>query len=247
MQDTPVTDTASEPGFDLDAAEIRVLGVLIEKSFITPDAYPMSVNGIVTGCNQLTAREPVMSLSESEVQAAIDSLIGRRLVAKRDQPSARVAKYEHLVRLRHSLPPAEQAVLAMLMLRGAQTAGELRQRCERLHRFDDIAAVDAVLEHLAEKYRRWQPPCRAHLAPRKRATSICWVARPPSTRWPTACSPVAARASAAVALRNSRTRSAVCGKTSMPCGASSTPSASSSTDRRGACHHGPAQPCPRPC
>jgi len=152
MQDTPVTDTASEPGFDLDAAEIRVLGVLIEKSFITPDAYPMSVNAIVTGCNQLTAREPVMSLSESEVQAAIDSLIGRRLVAKRDQPSARVAKYEHLVRLRHSLPPAEQAVLSMLMLRGAQTAGELRQRCERLHRFDDIAAVDAVLEHLAEKY-----------------------------------------------------------------------------------------------
>ncbi len=119
MQDTPVTDTASEPGFDLDAAEIRVLGVLIEKSFITPDAYPMSVNGIVTGCNQLTAREPVMSLSESEVQAAIDSLIGRRLVAKRDQPSARVAKYEHLVRLRHSLPPAEQAVLAMLMLRSS--------------------------------------------------------------------------------------------------------------------------------
>lgn len=159
MQDTPVTDTASEPGFDLDAAEIRVLGVLIEKSFITPDAYPMSVNAIVTGCNQLTAREPVMSLSESEVQSAIDSLIGRRLVAKRDQPSARVAKYEHLVRLRHSLPPAEQAVLAMLMLRGAQTAGELRQRCERLHRFDDIAAVDAVLEHLAEKY----PPLAAAL------------------------------------------------------------------------------------
>lgn len=159
MQDTPVTDTASEPGFDLDAAEIRVLGVLIEKSFITPDSYPMSVNAIVTGCNQLTAREPVMSLSESEVQSAIDSLIGRRLVAKRDQPSARVAKYEHLVRLRHSLPPAEQAVLAMLMLRGAQTAGELRQRCERLHRFDDIAAVDAVLEHLAEKY----PPLAAAL------------------------------------------------------------------------------------
>ena len=145
-------EPASEPGFDLDATEIRVLGVLIEKAFITPDAYPMSVNALVTGCNQLTAREPVMSLSEAEVQAAIDSLIARRLVSKRDQATARVAKYEHLVRLRHSLPPAEQAVLAMLMLRGAQTAGELRQRCERLHRFDDIAAVDAVLEHLAEKY-----------------------------------------------------------------------------------------------
>lgn len=144
--------SAAEAGFDLDTTEIRVLGVLIEKAFITPDAYPLSVNAIVTGCNQLTAREPVMHLSETEVQAAIDSLIGRRLVAKRDQPSARVAKYEHLIRLRHSLPPPEQAVLAMLMLRGAQTAGELRQRCERLHRFDDIAAVDAVLEHLAEKY-----------------------------------------------------------------------------------------------
>ncbi|ENO90733.1 YceH family protein [Thauera linaloolentis] len=144
--------SAAEAGFDLDAAEVRVLGILIEKAFITPDAYPLSVNAIVTGCNQLTAREPVMHLSEAEVQAAIDSLIGRRLAAKRDQPSARVAKYEHLVRLRHSLPPPEQAVLATLMLRGAQTAGELRQRCERLHRFDDIAAVDAVLEHLAEKY-----------------------------------------------------------------------------------------------
>ena len=149
MQDlTPTPET----GFDLDAAEIRVLGVLIEKAFITPDAYPLSINAITTGCNQLTAREPVMNLSEAEVQAAVDSLIARRLVSKRDQASARVAKYEHLVRLRHSLPPAEQAVLAILLLRGAQTAGELRQRCERLHRFDDVAAVDAVLEHLAEKY-----------------------------------------------------------------------------------------------
>ena len=156
MQDTTPT---TEAGFDLDPAEIRVLGVLIEKSFITPDAYPLSINSITTGCNQLTAREPVMSLSETEVQDAVDRLIARRLVSKRDQQSARVAKYEHLVRLRHSLPPAEQAVLAILLLRGAQTAGELRQRCERLHRFDDVAAVDAVLEHLAEKY----PPLVAAL------------------------------------------------------------------------------------
>lgn len=152
-------DLTPAEGFDLDAAEIRVLGVLIEKSFITPDAYPLSINAITTGANQLTAREPVMSLSEPEVQAAVDSLIARRLVSKRDQQSARVAKYEHLIRLRHSLPPAEQAVLAILLLRGAQTAGELRQRCERLHRFDDVAAVDAVLEHLAEKY----PPLAAAL------------------------------------------------------------------------------------
>jgi uncharacterized protein len=153
MHATPTQpEPTTQDGFDLDAAEIRVLGVLIEKAFVTPDAYPMSINAIMTGCNQLTAREPVMSLSETEVQSAIDSLMARRLVSKRDQASARVAKYEHLVRLRHSLPPPEQAVLATLMLRGAQTAGELRQRCERLYRFDDIAAVDQVLEHLAEKY-----------------------------------------------------------------------------------------------
>jgi uncharacterized protein YceH (UPF0502 family) len=153
MQDTtPAADAGREPVFDLDPAEVRVLGVLIEKSFITPDAYPLSINAITTGSNQLTAREPLMNLSEAEVQAAVDSLIARRLVSKRDQQSARVAKYEHLVRLRHSLPPAEQAVLAILLLRGAQTAGELRQRCERLHRFDDVAAVETVLEHLAEKY-----------------------------------------------------------------------------------------------
>ena len=160
MQDpNPAVDNASAPGFDLDAAELRVLGVLIEKAFITPDAYPLSINAITTGSNQLTAREPVMSLSEAEVQAAVDSLIARRLVSKRDQQSARVPKYEHLVRLRHSLPPPEQAVLAILLLRGAQTAGELRQRCERLYRFDDVAAVETVLEHLAEKY----PPLAATL------------------------------------------------------------------------------------
>ncbi|ENO74676.1 YceH family protein [Thauera mechernichensis] len=160
MQDAnPATETQPEAGFDLTPAEIRVLGVLIEKSFITPDAYPLSINAVTTGCNQLTAREPVMSLSEAEVQDAIDSLMARRLVSKRDQASARVPKYEHLVRLRHSLPPAEQAVLAILLLRGAQTAGELRQRCERLHRFDDVAAVEAVLEHLADKY----PPLVAAL------------------------------------------------------------------------------------
>lgn len=146
------TSAADEAGFSLDAAQIRVLGVLIEKSFITPDAYPLSLNAIVAGSNQLTAREPVLNLSETEVRQAVEALMDLRLVAKRDQAGARVPKYEHLVRLRHSLPPPEQAVLAMLLLRGAQTAGELRQRCERLHRFDDVASVEAVLEHLGEKY-----------------------------------------------------------------------------------------------
>lgn len=151
MTEQSAPDSASE-GFDLDPIEIRVLGVLIEKAFVTPDTYPLSLNGIVTGCNQLTGREPVLSLSDGEVQAAVDRLMARKLLSRRDQASGRVAKYEHLVRLRHSLPPAEQAVLATLLLRGAQTAGEIRQRAERMHRFDDIGAVEAVLEHLAEKY-----------------------------------------------------------------------------------------------
>lgn len=141
-----------DAGFDLDPIEIRVLAVMIEKAFVTPDNYPLSVNAILTGCNQLTGRDPVMTLSENEVRDGLDRLLARKLISKRDQASARVPKFEHLVRLRHSLPPAEQAVLAVLMLRGPQTAGEIRQRSERMHTFADIEAVDAVLEHLQEKY-----------------------------------------------------------------------------------------------
>jgi len=141
---------ATNEAFDLSAEEARVLGVLIEKSYTTPDQYPLSLNALTNGCNQLTGREPVMSLDEATVADAVDSLHARGLVGRRE--GARVVKYEHLVRLRHSLPPAEQAVLALLMLRGPQTPGELRTRSERMHRFDDVPAVLAVLEHLEEKY-----------------------------------------------------------------------------------------------
>ncbi|MFN3987522.1 MAG: YceH family protein [Rhodocyclaceae bacterium] len=149
--DTPESPTGAA-GDLLDAVEARVLGVLVEKAFVTPDTYPLSVNALVAGCNQLTGREPVMNLTEAQVNAALDRLISLKLAARRDQAGARVAKYEHLLRLRYSLPPPEQAVLATLMLRGPQTPGEIRQRCERMHAFADIGAVDAVLEHLAEKY-----------------------------------------------------------------------------------------------
>lgn len=158
MNDTIPTTDAGE-SFDLDPVEIRVLGVLVEKAFVTPDTYPLSINAIVTGCNQLTAREPVMALDQDPVQEAVDSLIRRKLVSKRDSASARVAKYEHQVRLRHSLPPDAQAVMAVLMLRGPQTPGEIRQRTDRMHAFADIMAVEAVLEHLADKY----PPMVAPL------------------------------------------------------------------------------------
>ncbi|MBT0959817.1 YceH family protein [Denitromonas iodatirespirans] len=146
-----MTDTTeSTEGFDLSPNEARVLAVLIEKGFTTPDQYPLSLNAITTGCNQLTGREPVMQLDESEVSEAISSLLARGLVGRYE--GARVVKYEHRIRLRHSLPPAEQAIMALLMLRGPQTAGELRSRAERMHRFDDIPTVQAALEHLGEKY-----------------------------------------------------------------------------------------------
>jgi uncharacterized protein YceH (UPF0502 family) len=144
-----MSDTAQD-AFDLSAEEARVLGVLIEKCYTTPDQYPLSLNALTNGCNQLTGREPVMSLDEATVADAVESLQARGLVGRRE--GARVVKYEQLVRLRHSLPPAEQAVLALLLLRGPQTAGELRTRSERMHRFDDIGAVSAVLEHLEDKY-----------------------------------------------------------------------------------------------
>lgn len=153
----------TSPSSPLNSAEIRVLAVLIEKSFITPDVYPLSLNALLTGCNQLTAREPVMNLSESDIQTALDSLMARRLVSKRDQAGARVAKYEHLIRIRYSLTPPEQAIIAILMLRGPQTAGEIRQRCERLHAFNNIEEVEKLLEHMAEK----NPPlsCTLPLSP----------------------------------------------------------------------------------
>lgn len=143
---------ASADGFSLDPVEVRVLGVLIEKCFLTPDIYPLSINALVTGCNQLTGREPVLQVTEAQAQAALDRLIAQRWASRRDQAGARVPKYEHLVRMRHSLPQPEQAVLATLLLRGPQTVGEIRSRSERMYAFADTGAVEAALQRLADKY-----------------------------------------------------------------------------------------------
>lgn len=162
MTDTTpeVTATATEAsaGFDLDDFEVRVLAVLIEKSFVTPDTYPLSVNALLTGCNQLTGREPVMSLSESTILGTLQRLAERGLVTQRHQANARVSKWEHQIRLRHSLTPPMQAVLTILMLRGAQTVGEIRARCERMHAFASPADVEDVLERLGDKGMAIQLP-----------------------------------------------------------------------------------------
>lgn len=143
----------------LDAAEIRVLAVLAEKEALTPDSYPMSLNALTNGCNQLTSRDPVMSLSEADVQAILQRLMDEKFVSEVNQAGARVSKYQHRMRVKWSLEQDKLAVLTMLMLRGVQTAGEIRTRSGRLHEFASITDVETGLQFLMDKY----PPLVARL------------------------------------------------------------------------------------
>ncbi|HEX8885054.1 MAG TPA: DUF480 domain-containing protein [Noviherbaspirillum sp.] len=144
----------------LDAIEVRVLAVLAEKEQLTPDNYPMSLNALVNGCNQLSSRDPVLTLAEEEVQDALDRLMARKLAAEVSQAGARVAKYEHRMRLRWTLEQDRLAALVMLMLRGPQTAAEVRSRAGRMHEFGNVAAVEEALQFLIDKY----PPLAVKLA-----------------------------------------------------------------------------------
>jgi uncharacterized protein YceH (UPF0502 family) len=133
----------------LSLLETRVLGTLVEKQHTVPDSYPLTLNALVSGCNQKTSRSPVLEATEAEVQASIDSLKSRNLVV--ETSGERVARYAH--NLERVLKVASQAaaLLTSLMLRGPQTAGELRISCERLHSFSDISAVQGFLEELAAR------------------------------------------------------------------------------------------------
>jgi uncharacterized protein YceH (UPF0502 family) len=133
----------------LSMLETRVLGVLMEKERTVPDSYPMTLNAIVAGCNQKTSRDPILTASESDVQAAIDSLRSMSLVI--ESSGGRVARYSHNFERVLQVPRQAAAILAVLMLRGPQTAGELRINCERLHAFADISSVEAFLHELAER------------------------------------------------------------------------------------------------
>jgi len=137
--------------FDLDAVEIRVLGALSEKDLATPEYYPLTLNALVNACNQKTNREPVVQYDETDVQAALSKLEERGWAESVLEPGGRVVKYRHRLVERLGLRPSEQAVLTVLLLRGPQTAGELRTRTERLHSFSDLDAVLNVLRRLAER------------------------------------------------------------------------------------------------
>ncbi len=133
----------------LTPLEARVLGVLVEKQATVPDTYPLSLNALVAGCNQKTARHPVIEATDAEVLTAVDGLKALSLVF--EGSGSRVVKFEHNVARVLGLPGAAVALLAVLMLRGPQTAAELRLNCERLHRFADISSVEGFLEEMAGK------------------------------------------------------------------------------------------------
>lgn len=133
----------------LPLLEARVLGVLVEKRHTVPDTYPLTLNALVAGCNQKTARDPVIEASETDVQAALDRLKSLSVVV--ESSGGRVMRYAENVGKVLGIPPQSVALLAVLFLRGPQTAGELRINSERLHRFGDILAVEGFLNELAER------------------------------------------------------------------------------------------------
>lgn len=133
----------------LTLLEARVLGVLVEKQHTVPDSYPLTLNALVSGCNQKSSRDPVLEASEAQVQAAVDRL--RSLALVMETSGGRVMRYSHNVGKVLGLPPQSVALLAALFLRGPQTPGELRINADRLHRFGDLLAVQAFLDELAER------------------------------------------------------------------------------------------------
>ncbi|MDR3410604.1 MAG: YceH family protein [Formivibrio sp.] len=133
----------------LSLLEIRVLGVLSEKQRTVPDTYPLTLNALVAGCNQKTSRDPVIDATEADVQAALDELRSHSLII--ESSGGRVPRYAHNIERVLLIPTQSTAILTALMLRGPQTAGELRINCDRLHRFADISAVEAFLNELAER------------------------------------------------------------------------------------------------
>lgn len=139
----------TQPLRELTSLEARVLGVLVEKQHTVPDTYPLSLNALTAGCNQKTARFPVMSASEADVQTAIDGL--KRLSLVMEASSSRVTRFEHNMHRVLGIPSQAAALLTVLLLRGAQTAAELRLNAARLHGFADNSSVEAFLDELAAR------------------------------------------------------------------------------------------------
>lgn len=135
----------------LDAIEQRILGVLLEKEKTTPDYYPMTINGIMTACNQKSSRNPVMSIDEEAVQVGIDSLRGKGLVNTVIGGGSRTLKYKHHASVNLDLELNEEAVLCLLLLRGPLTAGEIKSNVGRLYDFANLESVQNCMQNMASK------------------------------------------------------------------------------------------------
>jgi uncharacterized protein YceH (UPF0502 family) len=137
--------------FDLSPVEVRIVGSLLEKEVTTSEYYPLSLNALTLACNQKSNRDPAMSLADSTVAAALEPLRGRGLVVFVHESGSRVEKYRQRLSEVLNLDRREFAVLCVLMLRGFQTVGELRERTQRLYAFDDLAAVESCLGRMMER------------------------------------------------------------------------------------------------
>ncbi len=138
----------------LNEYEARVLGALVEKKITTPEYYPLTLNSLINACNQKSSRDPVVSYDESIVQKALNSLRDKKLAYVFSGADARVAKYGHLFPEAYDLSTEETAVLCVMLLRGAQTPGEIRSRTASLHTFESSAEVEATLQDLANEGAR---------------------------------------------------------------------------------------------
>jgi uncharacterized protein YceH (UPF0502 family) len=146
----------------LTPIEARVLGTLMEKARTVPDNYPLTLNSLVAGCNQKTSREPLMNVTDAQAQEALDALKLLSLVFQTS--GSRVARWEHNFQRAVGVPEQSAVLLGLLMLRGPQTAGELRINCERWYRFADISSVEAFLEELRERPEEKGGPLVVRLA-----------------------------------------------------------------------------------
>ncbi len=144
-----IPTTTPPASITLSDIEARVLATLMEKARTVPDSYPLSLNTLMLGCNQKTSREPLMNLTEAEIATALDTLMPLNLV--RETSGSRVARYEHNFQRGVGVPEQSAVLLGLLMLRGPQTAGELRLNAERWYRFADISSVEGFLEELQDR------------------------------------------------------------------------------------------------
>jgi uncharacterized protein YceH (UPF0502 family) len=167
-----MTLTSATP-LTLTPIEARVLGTLMEKARTVPDSYPLSLNSLLLGCNQKTTRDPVMNLTEAEVADALSSLKERQLV--RENSGSRVTRFDHNFQRGIGVPEQSAVLLGMLMLRGPQTAAELRLNTERWYKFADISSVEGFLEELQDRSQEKGGPLAVKLARSPGAREQRWA------------------------------------------------------------------------